>query len=88
MKYFLYSQPVKKFIQDIERIHDILKKAFEDEYGVPPGEDEFASWKKTLPLFAVTPKGHLHCFTADQELKPQADWIVIALVQDEEEVSG
>ena len=52
MKYFLYSQPVKNFIQDLERIHDILKKAFEDEYGVPPGEDEYASWKKTLPLLA------------------------------------
>lgn len=44
--------------------------------------------KKAIPLFAVTPKEHLHCFTTDQELKPQADWIVIALVQDEEETPG
>lgn len=33
----------------------------------------------TLPLFALTPRGHLRIFTVDSDFKPTTDWTVINL---------
>lgn len=35
-----------------------------------------------IPLFAVTPKGRIEVFTAEEQLSPQPGWTVIALVAD------
>lgn len=41
--------------------------------------------KRIIPLFAITPKNQLICFTANKTLTPQADWQVMALIQEEPE---
>ncbi|MFH1218008.1 MAG: sodium:proton antiporter [Pseudomonadota bacterium] len=40
-----------------------------------------------IPLFAVKPNGNLEIFTADHKIKPQAGWIVIAMVPGDTSVS-
>ena len=34
-----------------------------------------------MPLFALDPKGRVHMFTAENSVKPEAEWKVIALVR-------
>ena len=43
------------------------------------------NYKKAVPLFAISPRGRLHIFTAEQALKPGPDWLLISLVEPQEE---
>ncbi len=39
--------------------------------------------KRIIPLFAITPKNQLMCFTNARPLNPQADWQIMALIQEQ-----
>jgi len=47
-------------------------------------EDFRAKYKKKVtPLFAVTPKGHLRVFTAEDEIRPTTGWTLLYLLNPE-----
>ncbi len=42
-------------------------------------------FRRAIPLFAIDPKGRLHVFTAEKEIKPAEGWTLLALVAPEPE---
>ncbi len=36
--------------------------------------------EEMIPLFAIDEREHIHVFSAEQEVEPEADWSVISLV--------
>ncbi|MGR9099121.1 MAG: cation:proton antiporter [Gammaproteobacteria bacterium] len=43
---------------------------------------------RSIPLFAIGPRGHLHCFVQEKLLRPEKGWIVIALMPGPERETG
>lgn len=41
--------------------------------------------KRAIPLFAFDDKGKLHLFTHKEDLIPEADWIIISLIQEDDD---
>lgn len=41
-----------------------------------------------VPLFSISPRGHLRCFTAEDTLKPEAGWVVLSIVPHQEDSSS
>jgi NhaP-type Na+/H+ or K+/H+ antiporter len=45
-------------------------------------------YKRAIPLFAIDPKQRLHVFTAERKIEPGPGWVVLSLVEPENEASG
>ena len=54
------------------------------------GVDEYYReyFKRSTPLFAITPKGKLRVFTAESDFSPESGWTLYALIQPRKPESG
>ena len=46
-------------------------------------ENYLARNKRAIPMFAISPKGRLHIFTAEKQVRPETGWTVLGLIAPE-----
>ena len=72
------------------KIASLLKQGAEIRATTLSEQFDFTAWreaqgKRSIPLFAITPRGDLRIFTTDTELKPGAGFVLLALTSPEAE---
>ncbi len=86
--YILFGEDVtySKLASLMSKGADIRSTLLTEEFDFEAYREKYGS--RSIPLFALSPKGKLECFVAGDKLTPQSGWTIIALVQPGEKSVG